>query len=481
MRQFHSYALLWALGWPVALSHSWIEQMMVIDSKGSFTGTPGYSRNNTPRGSPGFSDPVMVHILPTDGQPTIETRNIGAVDTMSIEPTDSMCKKTQQQQYQSSGNPRLSAAPGSMIALRYQENGHVTLPQNQPGKPPNRGSVYIYGTTQPKADERFLDIFNKWNAAGTGGDKRGRLLATQNFDDGHCYQVNSGQISGTRQQQYPHTANQLMGADLWCQNDIKLPSDLPDGKPYTLYWVWDWPTEPGVDPNLPKGKAEVYTTCMDVDIKGSGPKQARSLHKARDMTPQDRNNAAIPAYVSQMDTPPAAASPPAPQATVGGAITAPLAGKPENKAVQQQAPAASPVNSVYVQEAASIIQEEIVSDLASMIAANGPTVAQPTATVYVTAPASPAPSAHQEKAKAESTPPAMTTTVTSYSTTVTVHAASSAPGMPPPLSSLSIKAPEGLFSGTASPASPASTAAAMMPRTCSNCRKVKRSRILGSV
>ena len=301
-------------------AHSWVEQLMVIAPNGSFTGNPGYARNNTMRTVPGFSDLLMVHILPGQGQPSIEERQApspsvsapatGAStafsDTMDILPTDPMCKKTQQEQIQSSGSPRLQAAAGDNIALRYQENGHVTLPQNQPGKQENRGTVYIYGTTQPKPDELFLDVYKQWNAAGTGGDKRGVLLATQPFDDGQCYQVNDGNISTARQSQYPHEASQLMGANLWCQNDIALPANAPSGKPYTLYWVWDWPTMPGVDPNLPNGKAEIYTTCMEIDIQGT--KASRDLDE-REALPApaassppgvDINNYAIPHYMAQL-------------------------------------------------------------------------------------------------------------------------------------------------------------------------------------
>lgn len=309
-----------------SLAHSWVEQMMVIAPNGSFTGSPGYARNNTMRTVPGFSDLLMVHILPGQGQPSIEERQAPSPsvsapaagtstafsDTMSILPTDPMCKKTQQTQFQSNGSPRLQAAPGANIALRYQENGHVTLPQNQPGKQANRGTVYIYGTTQPKTDEIFLDVFKQWNAAGTGGDMRGVLLATQPFDDGQCYQVNSGNISTARQSQYPHQANQLMGANLWCQNDISLPADAPSGQPYTLYWVWDWPTMPGVDPNLPNGKAEIYTTCMDIDIQGTNAKRARrdlderqapAAPSASAASGVDLNNYAIPKYMAQLATP----------------------------------------------------------------------------------------------------------------------------------------------------------------------------------
>lgn len=249
----YNFALLGALASTVT-AHSWIEQLVVIDSNGTMTGAPGFARGNVLRSSPGFSDPTMVNLIPPDG------RQIN-----QIFPTDLMCKSTQTVQNQTQGSPRLQASAGDNIALRYQENGHVTLPQNQPGKPDNRGTIFVYGTTQPQENDAFLSIHRVWNAAGTGGDRRGVLLSTQNFDDSQCYQVNGGQISQTRQKQFPHVANQLMGADIWCQQDIQIPATAPTGKPYTLYWVWDWPTLPGT-PGFPEGKQEIYTTCMDVDV-----------------------------------------------------------------------------------------------------------------------------------------------------------------------------------------------------------------------
>ncbi|KAL1998978.1 hypothetical protein VTN02DRAFT_5259 [Thermoascus thermophilus] len=272
-----------------ARSHSWIEQLMVIAPNGTFVGAPGYARGNVLRTAPGFSDTEMVYLIPPNNRATNE-----------ILPTDRMCKDTQQNQTQTEGSPRLQAAPGAAVALRFQENGHVTLPQNQAGKPKNRGTVYVYGTTQPRADDTFLAIHNVWNRNGTGGDKRGILLSVQNFDDGRCYQINSGQISTQRQAEFPHQANQLMGADLWCQQDIALPADMPPGKPYTLYWVWDWPTAPGVDPNLPKGKNETYTTCMDIDIT-DGPKAHSNVATAY-VKDQPLDNAAIPSQFAELLT-----------------------------------------------------------------------------------------------------------------------------------------------------------------------------------
>jgi hypothetical protein len=271
-------------------AHSWVEELTLIAPNGTFVGTPGYARGNYMRTTPGFSDTTMTYLIPPS------TR----ADVTQILPTDKMCKDTQQDQTQSEGSPRLEASAGAAIALRYQENGHVTLPQTQPGKPPNRGTVYVYGTTQPKTGEKLLDVHGAWTPDGTGGDGRGVLLSVQNYDDGRCYQVNSGEISGTRQAKYTHTADVQMGADLWCQQDIQLPSDAPSGKPYTLYWVWDWPTAAGGDPTYPNGKAEIYTTCMDVDVVNKISKQAI---KSEYESGQDLNNAAIPSQFDALGDP----------------------------------------------------------------------------------------------------------------------------------------------------------------------------------
>lgn len=271
-------------------AHSWVEELTLIAPNGTFVGTPGYPRGNYLRATSGFSDTKMTYLIPPSTRANVT----------EILPIDRICKDTQQDQTQSDGSPRLEASAGAAIALRFQENGHVTLPQNQPGKPPNRGFVYVYGTTQPKTGEKLLDVHGTWTRDGTGGDGRGVLLSVQNFDDGRCYQVNGGEISETRQAKFTHTASQLMGADLWCQQDIQLPSDVPSGKPYTLYWVWDWPTAAGGDPTYPNGKAEIYTTCMDVDVVNSFNKQAT---KSEFESEQDLNKAAIPSQFEALDGP----------------------------------------------------------------------------------------------------------------------------------------------------------------------------------
>jgi hypothetical protein len=187
---------------------------------------------------------------------------------------------------------------GAAIALRYQENGHVTLPETLPGKPRNRGTIYVYGTTKPKEDEKFLDVHKVWNEDGTGGDRRGFLLAKRNYDDGRCYQINGESISTRRQAEFPHEDDPYMGSDLWCQADIAIPNDAPSGKPYTLYWVWDWPTAPGVDPNDKNGKQEVYTTCMDVDVVDRS--NSRMDQAAKYDYGQSLNGASIPEQFNEL-------------------------------------------------------------------------------------------------------------------------------------------------------------------------------------
>ncbi|PLB45562.1 hypothetical protein P170DRAFT_389500, partial [Aspergillus steynii IBT 23096] len=261
-----------------ANAHTWVEQLTVIAPNGTFIGAAGYPRGYVTHES---GDAAMTHLLSSTGPMNL------------TDVSGDMCMDSQKKQVQSEGYPRLQAAPGDAIALRYQENGHVTLPEAQEGKPENRGTVYVYGTTEPKENERLETIHKVWNKEGSGGDKRGVLLSTQDFDDGQCYQINGGKISKDRQAKFPHEADELMGANLWCQQDIRLPENLPSDKLYTLYWVWDWPTAPGVDRSLPRGKQELYTTCMDVQLTGKSDSKEHA--QAKYVDGQSLNSAAVKA------------------------------------------------------------------------------------------------------------------------------------------------------------------------------------------
>ena len=205
-------------------------------------------------GDPGFDGgPVMQQLLP---DPTLEK-------TPFISELSMLCKESQRQPKQTEKYPRLQSKPGSWVALRYLENGHVTLldaaPNNQ--KPKKGGTVFVYGTTDPKPEEKLVDVL-RWTKNGNGGDKRGKLLAANDFDDGRCAQVNPSTLSSSRMAATADSDN----AEIPCETNVHLPKNLTVGQPYTLYWVWQWNTEAGKFPGLPIGKDEYYTTCMDIDM-----------------------------------------------------------------------------------------------------------------------------------------------------------------------------------------------------------------------
>ncbi|KLJ07813.1 hypothetical protein EMPG_16716 [Blastomyces silverae] len=287
---------------PIVAGHSWVDELTVIAKNGTFIGDPGYPRGYVPRETPGFSDLMMQYLLPL---PPASRPGPPPPGPPKVLPTDNMCRDTQMKQVQSDGKPRLKAPPGSPIALRYQENGHVTLPSNTPGKPDNRGTVYVYGTTDPKPDDKFASIHKVWNKEGTGGDRRGMLLSMQDYDDGRCYQINDQSISKERQKEFPHEAAVPQGQNLWCQHDLALPANAPEGKPYTLYWVWDWPTIPDEKKGI-VALEEIYTTCMDIDIA-----PASNLKIAAQVEPptlkfaegQDLGSAAIPTQFENLKAP----------------------------------------------------------------------------------------------------------------------------------------------------------------------------------
>ncbi|KAG8533728.1 uncharacterized protein KY384_001469 [Bacidia gigantensis] len=446
------------------VGHSWIEQLRIIDGSGSFTGQPGYIRAFTPRTAPGFKDTSLVHILPPSDP--LEARDDNAASknyiTQGISATDPMCRKSQQAQTQTPGFPRLQAPAGSMVALTYLENGHVTQPQVPPGKPAGSGDVYVYVTSQPKANENFLDVFQKWTEDGTGGDKRGRLVAKQTYDDGRCYQVNGSPISQDRQKQFPHTADPATGTDLACQNDIKLPSDLPAGKPVTVYWVWDWHTEPGAA--SASGKPEIYTSCLDVDITSSS--KPRSLKIRGD--PANYNNQAIPKYLSAMAAPSAAAtapaaspapSNPAPQSPAAANGPAPTSAQAQNPPSQPSA--AAPSAQVGSNDVAAL-KAQIVSQVVAELKTAAPTVTVTDSQAAAPAAASSqAPPANNAQAVASQVPQSMI--------------------LASPMMNPTISPAQPAFSGTASPAPPSATGAVSgathYKRCQGDCRKIKRSRI----
>ncbi|PNY24544.1 Uncharacterized protein TCAP_05509 [Tolypocladium capitatum] len=204
-------------------AHSWIESAFRIAPNGTFIGASGFPRGYVPRSAPGWSDKQAQHLIPDAGvYKGTEVLNKYAFDA-------------------NPKFPMLEAAPGDKVAILHLENGHVTLPQNQPNKPLNRGTVYLYGTTQPKDQEKLFDVHLLWNQDASGGDKRGSLLATRNYDDGQCFQDNKQPIAQERVKMLAADGASL-DKELKCQSVITVPKDLKPGTVYTVYWYWDWPT-----------------------------------------------------------------------------------------------------------------------------------------------------------------------------------------------------------------------------------------------
>lgn len=410
---------------PVVRPHSWIEELRLIDDNGMFTGAPGYMRGNVNRTRPDFSDRQLVHILPPGGDRMLDKRDF---ETDGIKPDHFACRISQREAKQLDG-PRLVAAPGSMVAARYLENGHISFPQNAVRKPEHAGFVYIYGTTQPKNDEKFLDVFKKWDETGKGGDGRGKLLAKQPYDDGRCYEVNNSPESLKRQKLYPHSPSGRMGQNLWCQNNFKIPNDVPVGSTYSIYWQWSWSTMPG-DTEPKQGKAEIYTSCLDIDIRAGA--KPRSL-EARADGQADVNNQAIPKYVESMktnqQTPPKTEAPaPSAQVQQKNAEQKPSSSaQPAATQPAQAAPAAPPKKAEDI--VLSALGSQLVSQLAQKL-----TAAPQAATTSQNPPPSPAQtqavqqSGNVNAQKAPSPVPSSTTTITqAVTSTIGMNVANTVP------------------------------------------------------
>ncbi|KAI5201169.1 hypothetical protein E4T39_05357 [Aureobasidium subglaciale] len=262
-----------------ASAHSWVEQLQVIDSTtGNYTGDYGYTRGYVARTDSDFNGDSVDYLLP----PLVSGRT-------RIDGTDLLCHPSQRtSNYANTNYPRLQAAPGSYVAMKYLENGHVTLPQNQPGKPKSGGTVFVYSTNQPSDTEKIADVL-KWNSAGTGGDKRGAQITAQNFDDGRCHQINPGTISSQRQADFPdRVAGQPDSSiEQWCETDVHIPTTYKAGDTLTVYWVWQWPTEAGAEEVYPTGKDEYYTSCAEIEIVDS-VSNSKPVHTLVQQDPQSK-------------------------------------------------------------------------------------------------------------------------------------------------------------------------------------------------
>lgn len=211
------------------------------------------------RTDPSFSDDSNTYLLPQ-------------APALDFQASDLMCKSSQTQGSQANG-PVLKAPQGSRIVLRYLENGHVTYPNNPPGKN-SSGEVFVYATTQSAEDDKFTAIHGQWNSDKSGGDQRGYLLLKTYFDDDRCYQFDP-----THHSRYANDRLLLFGPgsspteapNRWCGTIVPLVDEkgsaIAAGTLITLYWVWDWPSFVEETPGAPKRRVnQVYTSCMDVEV-----------------------------------------------------------------------------------------------------------------------------------------------------------------------------------------------------------------------
>ncbi|KAF7856980.1 hypothetical protein EAF04_009740 [Stromatinia cepivora] len=266
-------------------AHTWADELRVIARNGTMT-TKGYPRAYVPRLAGYNPDDNLYKLL-----------NDISSDTPICNSKQTPGAKSVDSAYQA-----LSAAPGDFVAVRYQENGHVTEPTQADtptqGKGFGSGLVYVYGTADSKATDKINSIHNVWNKDGTGGDKRGKLLAVQYYDDMACFLAGNTNgdlfvdtptgkktLAAVRQEAYPFTPTDPMGANLWCQTDFQIPAEAQANKDYSIYWVWDWPT---MDKTTGQRVVnETYTSCADIAITGSV-----NTEEIAYVAPQDLNNAA---------------------------------------------------------------------------------------------------------------------------------------------------------------------------------------------
>lgn len=267
MKLLSTFTALWA----TATAHSWPEQTRRLAPNGAMVGKPGFDRAHFERGQ----GPQEDWLIPPNGRPG------GKI----ILPDDKLVKPSQRQLTDSSYSaqfPMLKAAPGDFVAILYTENGHVTRPEvSNPLKPINRGTVYLYATTHNDLSEaNLVDVHLKWTTDGTGGDGKGRLLATRNYDDGQCHEpipaVGDTEGISTYRTKFITNSDSLI-----CQSDVQIPTDATVGQILTVIWVWDWPdmSEPGVavppasyyanssDSGQPYvTMPEIYTGVVDFEI-----------------------------------------------------------------------------------------------------------------------------------------------------------------------------------------------------------------------
>ncbi|EPS41681.1 hypothetical protein H072_4390 [Dactylellina haptotyla CBS 200.50] len=244
--------LLAILSGNVVDGHSWVDELSCASGP-FFTSNPakGYIRNYVGRQSTQIDSLTTFRILDLSSKQMV-------------------CAPRVQSPGQEAGFPKLKATPGDLIRASYLENGHIwqTL-AGQNGPQAKSGTIYWYGTQNPKADRDIASVL-KWTRDGKGGDGQGKLLDITPFDDGVCIETGHenagpGRVSGP------------------CKSYFRLPKDAQVGKDYTVYWLWDYSEHFG--PAKP-GFIEWYSSCMDIEIVSTGKRTTTGSASPAKTTPK---------------------------------------------------------------------------------------------------------------------------------------------------------------------------------------------------
>ncbi|ETS74781.1 hypothetical protein PFICI_13265 [Pestalotiopsis fici W106-1] len=253
-------------------AHTWVEMIRRISSSGAFVGETGYAMGHMNRTDTGFADTaVQVKFLDVTSNPAV-------------------CGDIGKAGYTNAAYPQLSASPGEYVAMQYAENGHVSFPDLTP-RGYLGGNVMIYATTEDVTDVGINDALYSWNAEGTGGNGKGKLIASHFFDDGQCFEnPNSSPIRDER-------AAKTNVSSLLCQSVAQLPEDLETDGTVNLLWIWDW----GQNPNIAgENTTEIYTSCMTVNLTASDTDAATSVKAFSWSKNVDISDAAIPGQISTL-------------------------------------------------------------------------------------------------------------------------------------------------------------------------------------
>ncbi|KAK6338931.1 hypothetical protein TWF696_009732 [Orbilia brochopaga] len=228
---FHYLLLLLVVLHARVDGHSWPDDLTCASGP-FFTDNPtkGYIRNFVGRQSTSVDVDTTYRILQIDSKTPV-------------------CPPGRTSPGQNPAFPKLKATPGDLVRAQYLENGHIwqTL-DGQNGPKAKSGTIYWYGTQNPRADRDIASVL-KWTRDGKGGDGQGVLLDTTPFDDGVCIEtghenVQKGRVGGP------------------CKSYFRLPSTAKAGKDYTIYWLWDYSQHFGPKP----GYVEWYSSCMDISV-----------------------------------------------------------------------------------------------------------------------------------------------------------------------------------------------------------------------